>query len=82
MSRSVSNPTESQQIAERAFVSIRYVLGARQSKLLAGLSEPGPSARHLAQTLGHRDRTERAQILASDLKPIIAALDSWRVSRC
>lgn len=82
MSRPHSNPSEPRHIAERAYVAIRYVLGARQSRLLAGLFEPGPFARNLAQTLGHHDRSERARILALDLRPIIEALDDIKVTCC
>jgi hypothetical protein len=82
VSRLHSNSNESRHVAERAYVATRYVLGARQSQLLAGLFEPGPPTRKLAQALGHRDRTERAQLLALDLRPIIEALDDMQVSRC
>ncbi len=82
MSRTLSNPSEPRHIAERAYVAIRYALGARQSQLLAGLFEPGRPAHNLAQALGHRDRTERARILAIDLRPIIEALDDMKVSSC
>ena len=82
MSRPRSNSNESRHAAERAYVAVRYVLGARQSQLLDGLCEPGLGALGLAQALGHRDRSERARVLALDLTPIIKALDSIRVSRC
>ncbi len=80
MSGALSNPSEPRDLAERAYVAIRYVLGARQSQLISGLFEPGPAARKLARALGHHDRLERAQILALDLRPIVGALDDMRVS--
>lgn len=82
MSRRLSNPGEPRHVAERAYVAVRYALGARQSQLLAGLFEPGLPARNLAQALGHRDRAERARVLALDLRPIIEALDDMKVSSC
>ena len=68
-----------QKYAELAFVALRYALGYRESKLLTGLLNPGSAARKLAKALGHNDRTQRAHILATDLEPIISALDKMRV---
>jgi hypothetical protein len=63
---------------QRAFVATSYLIGQREL-LTAGLVRPSSAAVVLAQRLGEGDRNERARRLASELRPIVEALDARRV---
>jgi hypothetical protein len=64
--------------AERAFVALGYVLERRESHLLHALSHPCNLAQNTARALGHKDKQQRARILATELTPIVRALDARR----
>jgi hypothetical protein len=59
---------------EHAFVVTTYLLG-RRADLTTGLARPTTTANALATRLGEGDRSERARRLATELRPIVEALD-------
>jgi hypothetical protein len=59
---------------EHAFVVTTYLLGCR-AELTSGLTRPTAAASALAVRLGEGDRNERARRLATELRPIVEALD-------
>lgn len=59
---------------EHAFVVTTYLLGCR-GELTGGLTRPTAAASALAARLGEGDRSERARRLATELRPIVEALD-------
>ncbi len=61
---------------ERAFVAMRYFLGARGEDLAGALDQPSPDARALASELDHPDRQRRAGVLASELGHVVRALEA------
>jgi hypothetical protein len=64
---------------EHAFVAVTYLLGRRDG-LLQGLGEAASaSARELAEELATLDHADRARLLASELMPVVAALDARRL---
>jgi hypothetical protein len=63
---------------ERAFVAVRYLLGAR-SDLLVGLGTAGEPARDLSRKLCAESQQDRARTLAGELIPIATALDARRL---
>lgn len=61
---------------ERAFVATAYLLGRREG-LLQGLgSTVGAAAQAVAERLVSAAQADRARTLASELMPIVAALDA------
>jgi hypothetical protein len=64
---------------ERAFVAVRYLLGAR-SDLVGGLATPGEQALLLARRFSASNQRDRARALASELIPIVGALESRRLT--
>jgi hypothetical protein len=68
---------------QRAFVAVRYYLGARGPALSDALEAAGlqPAAADLVTGLSHPDRGERAKALGSELGRLSTALDQrglWR----
>jgi len=64
---------------ERAFVAMTYLLGRRE-RVLEGLgTTAGRSARDLAEGLSGAAHPDRARTLASELMPVVAALDARRL---
>jgi hypothetical protein len=64
---------------ERAFVAVTYLLGRRDG-LLRGLgATAGGSARAFAEQLANAAQADRARALASELMPVVAALDLRRI---
>lgn len=65
---------------ERAFVAVTYLLGRREG-LVQGLgATAGGSALDLAERLASAAHADRARTLASELMPVVAALDARRVA--
>jgi hypothetical protein len=60
---------------ERAFVAMRYFLGARGKGLAEPLGAPGPAAAELALALDDEDRSRRAERLASEIGHVARALE-------
>jgi hypothetical protein len=61
---------------ERAFVAITYLLGRREG-LVQGLgATAGGSARDLGIGLASAAQADRARMLASELIPVVTALDA------
>jgi hypothetical protein len=60
---------------ERAFVAVRYFLGAR-AELSAPLDQPSPAAQGLAAELEDPDRQKRAAVLATELGQVVRALEA------
>ncbi|HVJ14774.1 MAG TPA: hypothetical protein VM686_05010 [Polyangiaceae bacterium] len=60
---------------ERAFVAVRYFLGAR-GELALPLDPPSPQAAGLAAELEAPDRQKRAEVLASELGQVVRALEA------
>jgi hypothetical protein len=73
---SLPGPARFEPDFERAFVAMRYFVGARG----ADLAEPlGPSSPVAAETLGrlrHEDRQRRAEALAVEVGRVVRALDA------
>ncbi|HEV8245545.1 MAG TPA: hypothetical protein VGP93_07245 [Polyangiaceae bacterium] len=61
---------------ERAFVAVRYFLGARGTDLAEALDQPSTTAQALASELNDPDRQMRAQVLASELGHVVRALEA------
>ena len=62
------------QSFERAFVAVRYFLGAR-SELAAPLGTPSEAAQTLELGLRDEDRKRRAEVLANELGNVVRALE-------
>ena len=60
---------------ERAFVAVRYFLGAR-GELAAPLDPPSAAAEALCAELEHPDRQKRAEVLAGELGQVVRALEA------
>jgi len=60
---------------ERAFVAVRYFLGAR-GELAAPLDHPSAAAEKLCSELEDPDRQKRAEVLASELGEVVRALEA------
>jgi len=60
---------------QRAFVAMRYFLGARGVPLAAPLG-PGPEALAVEKRLAQPDRQKRAEALAAELGRVVRALDA------
>jgi hypothetical protein len=61
---------------ERAFVALRYFLGARGNDLAEPLGAASPAALDLARDLDDPDRQRRAQVLAPELGQVVRALEA------
>ena len=61
---------------QRAFVAVRYFLGARGEGLSAPLGQDAPFARALEAKLEHPDRMRRAEVLASEIGLVVRALEA------
>jgi hypothetical protein len=64
---------------QRAFVAVRYFLGAREGELGAPLGA-APEAEAVARRLAHADRQKRAEALAAELGRVVRALDAGAVA--
>jgi hypothetical protein len=64
-------PTEYQ----RAFVAMRYFLGARDLDLVAPLGT-APDGEAVARRLAQPDRQKRAEALAAEIGRVVRALDA------
>jgi hypothetical protein len=60
---------------ERAFVAMRYFLGARGADLAAPLASPTRAADELALALQDENRTRRAERLANEIGQVARALE-------
>lgn len=60
---------------QRAFVAMRYFLGARNVDLVAPLG-PAPEADTVARRLAQPDRQKRAEALAAEIGRVVRALDA------
>jgi len=61
---------------ERAFVAVRYFLGARGGDLAAPLRSRSPLAVELGERLAHADRARRAETLAVEIGRVVRALEA------
>lgn len=61
---------------QRAFVAVRYFLGARGDGLAAPLGSEASAGALLEQKLAHPDRTRRAEVLASEVGLVVRALEA------
>jgi len=61
---------------QRAFVAVRYFLGARGEGLAAPLGGGAAAGLALEQRLAHHDRTRRAEVLASEVGLVVRALEA------
>jgi hypothetical protein len=59
---------------QRAFVAMRYFLGARGEGLAAPLGD-APAARATEERLTHSDRGRRAEALAAEVGRVVRALE-------
>jgi hypothetical protein len=71
-----SSPTGYGPDFQRAFVAVRYFLGARGEGLAAPLGGAAPAAATLEAKLAHPDRARRAEVLASEIGLIVRALEA------
>jgi hypothetical protein len=61
---------------QRAFVAVRYFLGARGEGLARPLGEGAAFGAALEAKLAHPDRTRRAEVLASEIGLVVRALEA------
>jgi hypothetical protein len=61
---------------ERAFVALRYFVGARGDDLALPLGTPSPAVRETLARLRHEDRQRRAEALAVEVGRVVRALDA------
>lgn len=61
---------------ERAFVAVRYFLGARGVDLAAPLRSRSRTADELCERLAHGDRARRAETLAGEVGRVVRALEA------
>jgi len=61
---------------QRAFVAMRYFLGARDSDLAAPLGTAAAEAEAVARRLAQPDRQKRAEALAAEIGRVVRALDA------
>jgi hypothetical protein len=61
---------------ERAFVAVRYFIGARGGDLAAPLGSASPVAAETLARLRHEDRRRRAEALAVEVGRVVRALDA------
>ncbi|HEV8548943.1 MAG TPA: hypothetical protein VGQ57_07945 [Polyangiaceae bacterium] len=63
---------------QRAFVAVRYFLGAREEELGAPLGS-ATEAQAVSRRLAQPDRQKRAEALAAELGRVVRALDAGTV---
>jgi len=61
---------------QRAFVAMRYFLGARDADLAAPLGSAAAEAEAVARRLAQPDRQKRAEALAAEIGRVVRALDA------
>jgi hypothetical protein len=61
---------------QRAFVAMRYFLGAREEGLVAPLGAEASFGAALEKKLAHPDRARRAEILASEVGLVVRAFEA------
>ncbi|HEX6272106.1 MAG TPA: hypothetical protein VFZ53_03675 [Polyangiaceae bacterium] len=61
---------------QRAFVAMRYFLGARDEPLAAPLGDAAAVTHALEDKLGHPDRARRAEVLAAEVGLVVRALEA------
>ena len=61
---------------QRAFVAVRYFLGARGESLSASLGQGASFGDALEAKLEHPDRTRRAEVLAGEIGLVVRALEA------
>jgi hypothetical protein len=61
---------------QRAFVAMRYFLGARGDGLAAPLGPQASFGSALETKLGNPDRARRAEVLASEVGLVVRALEA------
>ena len=61
---------------QRAFVAVRYFLGARGEGLAEPLGASASAGAALEATLAHPDRTHRAEVLAGEIGVLVRALEA------
>jgi hypothetical protein len=61
---------------QRAFLAVRYFLGARGAELAAPLRSPAAEARAMLARLDHPDRARRAETLALEVGQVLRALEA------
>jgi len=61
---------------ERAFVAMRYFVGARGHDLAEPLGPPSPAVTETLARLRHEDRQRRAEALAAEVGRVVRALDA------
>ncbi|HEY3500746.1 MAG TPA: hypothetical protein VGK73_38910 [Polyangiaceae bacterium] len=59
---------------QRAFLALRYLLGARGPELGSPLAALTPEARAVLERLEHPDRARRAEALAVEIGQVVRAL--------
>jgi hypothetical protein len=61
---------------QRAFLAVRYFLGARGAELAAPLRSPAAEARAVLARFDHPDRARRAEALALEVGQVLRALEA------
>lgn len=61
---------------QRAFVAVRYFLGARGEGLARPLGDAASAGIALEAKLAHPDRARRAEVLASEIGLVVRALEA------
>jgi hypothetical protein len=61
---------------QRAFVAMRYFLGAREADLAGALPSVTADARAVVERLEHADRARRAEALAVEVGHVVRSLGS------
>jgi hypothetical protein len=70
-----AEPTGFDPDFQRAFVALRYFLGARGDDLAASLGS-APAAASTLERLSHPDRQRRAEALAAEVGRLVRALEA------
>ena len=68
--------TEASPEFQRAFVAMSYMVGRRESELLAPLRAAHEEARTVVRLLAHPERERRAEVLARELGRLVFSLDA------
>ena len=61
---------------QRAFVAMSYMVGRRDSELLAPIRSPSDDVRALARRLSHPERERRAEVLARELAQLVSTIEA------
>lgn len=64
------------QAFQRAFVAMRYFFGTRSEPLALPLGPNATAAADLEAKLAHPDRTQRAEVLATEVGLVVRALEA------